>query len=794
MCAFTLFSHIANAYIYEIPYYITGTGTTLNINGISAFTVDDCEIELLSYSNLTGSNWDATITWFSPDNTTKATGTLTDQNNHLCKYVGATSETTDLNNYYEGRNYIVNTATAGYVTLTNKFTCMENKHFFEMLVNAESNNDSFINVPFRFGGTTSPGYTTNATILAAANETVYDHCYSGLTVNSFLSETGTASASGSYDRSVYSYYPFNSSSVGTVKYRFDLGSGSKTALYCTESCAGTNFIGTIDLWLFDVEAGTYITLYSSQIDCETGTRISGNLTGTLNLDENKIYMFVYASRYDDDGAVFPCSRTWALYEPFIFNISVMVYTPNLECSDWSECTETFQTRTCIDLDGIVPDKIEYRACSLLVYENATIGFESFYTTNDIIKCEPTWLIYCGYQLTNISVDRPLNWTVIDPSYGGANFLRMTSEYATDGTRSLKMWEIPPKPGEIIDNSTCGNLTSAIIPQLYQNVSNTSFSVAYNVTFPSSYMQIGFDVAKCETPELQHSALLDEGIFFNVTLCNQRCYSGRCDDEPNGRYVFNIIDTVTGTSIFGNAQYLNADLMTDSPLFDISDLGIVPGRNYRVIFGVVNENPHDTTANCIYLDNVHYQVTDTPLTELITDCNSRCIGATRYEATRTDSGSCFVTVREQSPECVDDTTAESIENNEDYCDTENDNILQRYNDKKKKYESITCDYGCFDAHCLEQGETTGETPQDTAEYMEALRNNAIPIVISVLIFITTLIIALKKENAWPVFLFGLAQLIFIISVANVISQWFAVGEIVLAGIIAAYWISKTAGSG
>lgn len=697
LIVFFLLAVNVNAYSYEIPYYIRQNGSSpLDIYGLSFKTDNQCTITLRDYSTLTGSNYDIDLAFYSPDNITLATGSLENQGNHSCKFIGTASETTSLDGYYEGRSDIIHTGTGGYVTLTNRYQCEESGYYFDIYVEPEKHNDSFINVPNRFGITASPpSYVSNATILTLANYTVYDHCFSYMAVNPFLSQTGTASASGSYDRTVVTYYPFNTT-TGTVHYRFDLGDASRSSVYCLEACVGTNFIADATLWLYDVRAGTYNVLHHSQVDCENTFRISGNWSGILHLDENIEYMFIFAGRYDDDGAVFPCSRTWQLYEPFVFNMSIYVYLADWDCGAWSVCDGTIQTRTCIDLNGISPDRIEYRTCALGVVENATLGFEEYETVNDVLKCIPQWLFYyCLYNIENISVDRPLNWTILDPSYGKANFLRMTQEYATEGTRSLKMWQIPPKPGEVLTNATCGNLTTSFIPQLYQGVSNTSFSVSYNVTFPAENMQIGFDTKKCSSQEVQHTSLTG---WFNLSLCDELCYADSCDTEPRGRYVFNVQDVSAGTSVFGSPQYMDATTQTDSPLFDISGLGIEAGKTYNIVFALSHENPNDATGNCVYIDNVHYQVTEEPISDFVgTECNSRCIGTTRYEATKTQAGSCFIVIRGFSPLCMDEETAGKVENNENFC---SDSItLQSFNEKTGKYEAIECENTCVDDRCL-----------------------------------------------------------------------------------------------
>lgn len=732
--AFILTISVVNAYDYTIPYYVTQIyNSPIDIYGISFFSENECTIDMRTYSNLTGSGYDIALTWYSPNNTTKATGTLSGQNNHLCKYIGQANESVSLLDYYEGRNQLVHTATGGEVTLTNKFVCEESTYFFEIYAEPQKNNDTYSNVPFRFGQSVNPGNLANATVLSNGNYTNYDECHSELDTSPFLSQIGSGSASGNYDRALVTYYPFNSSS-GTIHYRFDLGNNNLESVFCSETCVGTDFTSTATLFLLNVRSGTYSQLHHVGINCDVASRITGNWTGTLEgLEEDSEYMFIYVSNYYDDGTKFPCTRNWELREPIFFNISVFVYDPTWSCGEWSNCDGVTQTRTCIDVNGISPDRVEYSSCSPLILENATLGFEEYVTYSDIVKCSPS--LFCnfapdntnfatGYNISHINVDRPLNWTIVDPSYGKANFLKMTQEWKTQGSRSLKMWTIPPKEHDAIVDSVsgliCGNLTTSIIPQTYQNISNDSFSVSYNVTFPSEFMQLGFSVKKCISNEVQNynlgglvwSNISGVETYLIPPSCYKRCY-GECETEPNGRYYFNIIDTENDQSIFGGSIFNDAEIKTTSPLYILNGLGIEAGKVYRLVFAVVNENPHDSTGNCVYFDNIYYQTTDSDI--LLEGCESRCEGLTRYEAHQTPTGSCYLEIIEKSEKCA--TTQElqdALQNNSDFCDLDDSNILQRFDLDVGEYYEVECEYGCENGFCLTE-EDVEETETETESY-------------------------------------------------------------------------------
>ena len=316
-----------------------------------------------------------------------------------------------------------------------------------------------------------------------------------------------------------------------------------------------------------------------------------NCSGNTLLDANRLYVYAVGGT--------PAIGTARTHD---INLTIDLAIADYVCGDWSDCDEEgLYTRVCIDSNGIQPDRVDSEPCSIIVLENATLGFEEFVRVDDVWKCTPTWFLGCGYELNTTLRDTPLNWTIGENSFAKRDFLKMTEEWATEGSRSLKMWYIPPKRGEVIINSTgyptsCGNATGGTVPYLSQNISNTTFRLSFNVTFPAENMLISFDTKGCENNVLQHSALLDEGFIFNVTFCEQRCYARRCDDVPDSRYVFNILDTVTGLSVMGSPYFDRAStIIADTVTIDLSNLGLIVGRSYTLVFAVYPENLNDNTC-------------------------------------------------------------------------------------------------------------------------------------------------------------------------------------------------------
>lgn len=699
---FTFFAVVnIQAYSYEIEYYSTNTTMVSGtINTPSILKDENCQVTQNIRGYLIGSSFDVGVNYFSPDNVQIGTALKTNKNVIVCSTFGEYSTTEDLGNYYESYGTYTTTATNGNITLTTTYQCEETNIYYDVLGDM-SEIDSFGNVVSRYasvGGTYDASYYDNT---YSSNN---NNCFSGLSSNPPMSASISGSSCIDYRKSVYAYYPFNSGTEGIVKYDINLGNSTDNVLTCSDSCTGSQK-GYANLYIVKASDETQSLLYSKTIDCAGSNRIDGNISGSLSLDPNEDYFITFASYNDDNGIVCPCSRSYTHKEPRDFNISVYVYDPDWNCTGWGECIDSEQLRICHDLNGIAIPKTEFRTCDVGVIENATLGFEEFTTLTDVLRCEPQHITGCPYVIQNISVDRPKDWTVVDPAIGKQYFISMASEWATEGSRSVKLWFQPPRNGEVIDASTCGNLTTGRLPQIYQNVSNTTFSVNHNVTFPYDNMIIEFDTKKCDNQVLHHSAVISTFFGINLTtICNKNCYASpdKCEDEPRGRYFFNIVDTVTSQSLLGTPFFDEAESLTKTPRFDLSGLGIIPGRVYNIVFAVFPENLNDASGDCVLFDNLKYYTTENDLTTIVgADCESRCDGTTRIDSRKLSNGNCLIVEREFSPLCIDEETAESIENLENFCS--DSTTLQRFNELTAKYDEISCDFVCEDGRCITEDE-------------------------------------------------------------------------------------------
>jgi len=629
---------------YKIQYYTSDKTIPLTVYGISLKTSDTCTATYEGRATLTGTNYDASVSYYSPNDILIGSGSRTNLQNIYCSSFAPFSTTTSLNGFYEGKSVLTTTALSGYYTLTSSYTCEEPTDWFNI---SYTNNDvdSYGYLPYVLYYRTTTLSPTTSDFASYINATNYNECtvsYLNVTDNSTFTSTNS-------NHYLALYYPFNSTG-GEIRYNFDLGDVSTPIIDCRHF---NNINAYLRLHLVDIESGTYTTLHTKSVVCSYSTRgnITGTFSGNFTVTEKKMYAFML--EYSFAGGSYISDTIFR--KPREVNIDIFAYLPSWVCTDWSECVNGVQYRTCTDPSGKVSDKAEYRTCAIVELQNYTLGFEDYYTDTEVVRCNPTWLFGCGYTPTFISVDRPLNWSIVEPINNKQYFLEMTSEWSDEGSRSLKMWYIPPKEGEPLTNSTCGNLTSGRFPQIYRGV-NDSFFVARNITFPASNMMLSFTVKTCNNTVKHHDALT---TLFGIQLCPEVCY-GNCSKKPKGRFYFNIIDTTTSQSILGNPYYSESLQYPKTHIFDLSNLGIVTNRTYNIVFAITPESNLETDGYCTLFDNVRYSVIAEPLV-----CESRCIGNDYWYAKQTN-GYCVYEVTRNALQCLEEEDRIKREKCEEYC--------------------------------------------------------------------------------------------------------------------------------
>ena len=458
------------------------------------------------------------------------------------------------------------------------------------------------------------------------------------------------------------------------------------------------------------------------------TLLSSTIPYTANdynlLKNHNYWLLIGASARLSIASPYACTIN---YNSTNFNLSVFDYRPDWDCGNWSNCIGGKKTRLCLDLNGVASPKVEELICDNIILENATLGFER-YTETTATKCGNDYSIIsafaglfgynaCYYLPKNITVRRPENWSFSDEYLGWKRYYAdMTNEWATEGGLSLKLWTIPASPFYLMNPpTTCSNNTEAISPTITNtDLSNSTMSVSYNVTFPATNMRLHFDIARCLKPVQQNDrlTLLNVGnITFGGTLisqedviCEKDCYNSSCYDSPTGSVIFDI--RINGSS----ASLLNTpfsfDVAGDLAIpyeIDLSPLGLVPGAVYQISFTVAPNDPNTNKANCIMIDDVRYDVLATPS---LCAPPSKCRGDGTYITVyTTGNGQHICSLEPNSDKCTAIHSSEII-NRANYC---KDGVTLLFvNNFTRMYEELNCEYGCSAGKCLSEGETPETT--------------------------------------------------------------------------------------
>lgn len=726
---------------YEQSYFTSNvTGNPQTNYGLS-FRTDstNCTATFTVLTNITASgSFSMTTEYYSPDSTIIGSSFLPGSGNYLCLPQGSVSTTTGIGKTYEGKTKTtLISGTSHTNTLESNYLC--------------GTSSDWINISTSGYDKNSYGYSPNVFFEYA--------CINGPPNNNFfVNDTTQYNCGGLADRMITgSHYfccgvgcvasnqnlgwwamPFTTGASGIIEYEYDSGS-----LYAAFEKYG--YYETAD------PSGTFIELTS------TNDRLY------LKADTN--YVFYSHGTAGTGGG----------YTPTI-NISINVYTPSWLCSDWSECSSGQQFRTCTDPSGKVPAKIEYQGCLDEALASAVLGFEDYIDMSAYPQkeCNKLWWPLCGDGVVNVNWNVPVGWYVVNPYE--RRFIDMSTEAASEGSRSLKMWYIPPST--VPDSATrtyCNWSNEGSYPQIYQDVSNTTFSIQYNITFPSSYMTFDIDTKAClETP-----------IKYDG-WCGKECYGyqGNCTEIPSGKYIIILFDTVTLEHIV--EYYGEAGTGWGTTLFDVSDKGIIPGRDYRLVLAISPETVYDGHANCVYFDNLKYSVRASELS-----CETpSCVGIDRYVPHLIDDV-CVYDIEKNSPECLSGSTKTKAENYQDYCipDTL---TLNHYNNATGEWEQTL-----NSSVCIAESEESGiYEPNTFDQLLDFSYLIYAPIVISLIIAVVGAGILVWKikvnEGSGLIFIVTFLSILTVESLVGLFPIWFVIVLIVVSGAAIAFYMSRTMG--
>lgn len=550
---------------------------------------------------------------------------------------------------------------------------------------------------------------------------------------------------------VYTLIPFKTGSIGEVNITIK----EPNLFNCSSGC---NSVGSPAMAAFvyplDNPASNFtLCSFSGTLDCNA----------EITLEGDKDYVLLVANQFIPSAAV----ESLMNYNPDI-QLDINVYEPDYECGGWSDCESGVQTRVCIDADGIAPDKIETRGCYSTPDEELWLGFYGG-TSVDVWYCQMGWACDSFAQIK--TVEYPDDWYVynVELNYTGytgvtpaANttayafdYVRLSNEYSADGDpMSLKMWYIPPKAHQVealtTNNDTdyviCTNRTIGSIPYTTHSVNETLF-VEHNVTFPSPYMTLYFNVRRCALPEFQCTA----PNLFGWAYCGvpDLCYTStlNCTISPKARYRVVLLNADTNAIVFESVDNVLESSVWEGREYQIDELNITGNYTLRFQIMTTTGNNIESQSYCMYLDNVNFYVRDAGYPSCESFCDEDEYGLL-HQAIEID-GACKFTEVPLSPICVSPDIVDLVDDEENFCDPGCANASYRYyvfNNDTKVWETIEnsdyCEEWCDD---YEQEQSITEA-LEAEQYTEFASMFLAPLFLSIIISLALgTFVALKSKN-------------------------------------------------
>ena len=626
--------------------------------GVTFSTTDTCQVRMRGTNTfVSASSFDSSVSFRSPDSTTIATSELTGISNTSCLSYGASSikdvSTDASSGMYESSWSVSQSADSGFATLGTRWICAVNSDITQKRITRALDSRGFCQYRRRAADTDllatwRTQLQGNYNICGEVNDWI------GVACNSSFTSTAANDVTISY------IYPFNSSVEGIVNYSFS------TSTYI----AGSTVFPDIFIDLINTEDGT-IQNFHTQDGGLTASITFNAFSDELSLSPNTMFLWMVTYVIEDNGIQFAST-----INPPELNMSIFTFAGDFVCGEFGACVNGTHSRVCVDQQGIAPDRIETESCFDVPAQTIDLGFEMAVGgifPPEIYICQQDWgILGCVDVLSTITASFPENWTTSadEDLFTGIfrqNYIRITGDTATVGTKSLQMNYIPPKPSEPINNGTggtvCGNKTSGDFPFVTTGL-NQSLFVSINITFPSPFIQLRWDSRKCSEQILQFDYT---GDFLGIN-CGKRCYAPNCTGEPSGRYRVGLFDSNTLQEIKDTSHLLEDNAWSIENIVDLTNEGLLTGHNYTIIITVNPEEQtgvFDPNAHCVYFDNFRVTITETALPECVTICDPS--NPLNLLIAREDGNSCIFRTVINSPQCSPDAdTAESFQNFEDVC--------------------------------------------------------------------------------------------------------------------------------
>lgn len=593
-------------------YHTDQVTNTPNLPIIGMYSPDDTCVTTRLSATVTGSSGLYTLNYYTPVGTLKGTSSNT-FTSPSCQFMGSVSTSnTDGNGTSSARitgNYDVSALTVQTVN----YTCTATDDWMNLTSAPHIRTDDDYATWVYQMATLYPFASYSTYILQPSN---YNDCAVG--VRNGLAYQGLleAPSGGSGNTGGNLLYPFTTGATGIVRYDFD------------NSPFGITYYG-------------YYKFENSPSVTQLGS--SSSASGEITLEPYTDYIW-FIGGLNQGASPVPIPN---------MTLEVNIYDPNYDCTDWSECINSSQSRTCTDLGGVVPDDIQFRSCfTTEAFEEENIGFEEG-TSATFLECKKDAFL-CGTSPQSVTMELPDDWTVLYKTVNDSGVITpasrtafLTTETATDGFKSLFIQYIPPKLDEVANNvggthlpATCQNASTGWVAEVYADLNATG--VVTDITFPSTYSVFQWDVKKAEEPYIQYE------VWNPFCSPQTLCYGINCVDEPEGDYVFILRDLNTSTNVI--EYYATASNNWDSVIIDLSNI-TDETHQYRAVFGVNPSDQFDPRVHAIYLDNVKVANLPNALGESTEGCSDFCDGNDLWEATESATGVCTYDIDYNNSDCI-----------------------------------------------------------------------------------------------------------------------------------------------
>lgn len=766
---------------YTVSYYDNSTGNPA-VPIVPSFKIlsGTCKLQINSRADFTDAgDYEATISYYGTGNVSVSSSNVELNGNKNCLTLGTVETALNDNNGYESNSYLSHTAISGTNYFKSTLICNITGDFinFTSSNNTRDYNNYVYNVYFKHNYSLI-GVQNVSTMAQFLDDTQFSNC--GLNNLRLLGYPYNV-AGVSVTHYTAFYYPFNSSATGILYYNLT-----------DYPYQGGNKVKVAEQWYY------YPIGDSSNPTQLCGT---GNCSGSVSLDEDSIYVLMYYKVFNETGGS-PVSII-----PPIVNFSLSSFVPNYICGAWSDCESGLQYRVCEDSYGKANDKLEFQACYSLPEQSVILGFEDSYEDDVFYAYPQWWLVSCPFYTGVKSVNLPSDWT-INSNYSNLrltdnitgetallfDYMKITDEFKTEGTKSLKLWSIPSSTNLIgcdigyeLDGYTCSvtpnmNRTYASYPYLEKPV-NETYLLAHNMTFDYPNITISLDIKKCSEPEQQYAGntslfgFCGDGYYtkdksINWDIDDSKLYMRIYD--TNNSDVVGAVNFLATNEKFRHKEFYVGNLSTDI-LYEIQ-LQLNPDS-------IFSPNPV-----CVFVDNIEINGY-----EGLVSCNSYCSGYTRYEANTIEGVGCTFDVIPFSPLCFDSSLIDLFTNCADacICDSSSPDYLTFFEGDNSSGE---CEYVehlnssyCLD-YCTEQQELTdtdvvsqffGERNITLPDWIAKLLS---PIMIIIYFLIVVMGILAYKTESWQIGALGCFLLLIGLAVIFPVLVWIAIIIIIIGGLV------------